>query len=131
MEKQIVNFKAAAVLVSELESQIAALWLEELSDAGYRAVLRVRMDKLGQAQDELNFAAAKIAELVSVADVASGFGLDDTDSSIAVLCWLETQDHNGCFYDCAVATALGKDWDEGTPVSYRSALESVLSMALG
>jgi hypothetical protein len=132
MLNHLTNFKAAAILVSEIGASLVDLESADVSAEGYRVVRRVRMDKLDTANGELYYSAAKLAEWMrDEAHFEPGEELTDADSAILVLCWLQTQDHNGAYIDCAVATALGRRWDEGDPTTYKSALESVLSLALG
>jgi hypothetical protein len=113
----LTKFKATAVLVNELE--ILVYSDSEFDDEG----------RLDEANQELWFQGAKIAELVD--GEPADLGLEDMDATIAICLFLDTQDRNGCFNECAVATAIGAEYGEGQPLTYREALESAFNVLKG
>jgi hypothetical protein len=115
----LTKFKASAVLVNELETLVYSD--SDFDDEG----------RLDEASQELWYQAAKIAELVETSDEPGGLGLEDIDATIAICLFLDTQDRNGCFNECAVATVLGAEYGDGLPLTYREALESAFNILKG
>ena len=121
IEKHVKNFIESAKLMNAAEIHEVDEERDEASDEVYFSMAKIY------------FSMAKIAEAVAedTSGIYTDFGMRTQYATIAVLCFLSTQDRNGTFDDCAVATALGFEYGEGQPCTHVEALQSAFSVLAG